>query len=623
MPNYKTNSHVQRLNRHLPFSTAHDQIYEEYQRDTDTLDIETTALKYLIKVVKRGAKLIVLTGDAGHGKTHLCRRLLQNYFNCPPDEARKILLSSCDGKIKILFPNATSTQQPLRIHKDFSELVISEAAQFLESISLDDDYITVICANEGRLRAVIASVKNGVIASKISTVFKNSFATGLCAADDKLHIINLNFQSVAGVQDDAPISILSKALKSWIGDPKRWTRSCDDCDAKKRCPIYRNRFLLSEQANDLGTSRCTRIQDLFAVVERQGHVITLREALMAVAYFVTGGLTCENVKNKCIKLKKDGWQNEYIFYNLLFVKPSSIPNDLLVNGIPVISHLMKLDPGKLGIREVDDKIVNEANVYAPGQLDLKFLIQMGGAEDKVIDGANGVDDINSNPTNKKERDRESEVTNKVVSSLRRKTFFDDQLSFESLPKRLGFSYGNIFTDILKENFIGIKIIQYKGLLLLGLHMIQGLRLASKPSSLYLVDPAFGRATDDASIISREIPSTKIEIIPMRLTWKLESEDKHSSLVSSVNWIDRHIIIRFKNSDTDYDDLILDLMAFECVLKAAAGYIAEEFYSHDLKRIRNFLAKIAGKNERNEDQISLFMAGTIHSISIDEKIIQVT
>ena len=65
------------------------------------------------------------------------------------------------------------------------------------------------------------------------------------------------------------------------------------------------------------------------------------------------------------------------------------------------------------------------------------------------------------------------------------------------------------------------------------------------------------------------------------------------------------------------------MAFECVLKAAAGYIAEEFYSHDLKRIRNFLAKIAGKNERNEDQISLFMAGTIHSISIDEKIIQVT
>jgi hypothetical protein len=154
-------------------------------------------------------------------------------------------------------------------------------------------------------------------------------------------------------------------------------------------------------------------------------------------------------------------------------------------------------------------------------------------------------------------------------------------------------------------------------------MIQGVRLASKPNFLYLVDPAFGRATDEAAIISRQIPSDQIDLLPMRSTWKINDLAQHSSLVSSVNWIDRHIVVRFKNSDDDYDDLILDLMAFECVLKAAAGYISEEFYSHDLKRIRNFLAKIAGKNKRGDDQISLFMSGTIHSISLDENIIQVT
>jgi hypothetical protein len=110
---------------------------------------------------------------------------------------------------------------------------------------------------------------------------------------------------------------------------------------------------------------------------------------------------------------------------------------------------------------------------------------------------------------------------------------------------------------------------------------------------------------------------------MRAAWKVDSSVDTSALVSSVNWIDRHIIVRFRNSSDDYDDLILDLMAFECVFKASSGYVAEEFYAHDLKRIRNFLARIAGKNKRNEDQISLFMSGVIHSISLDENIIQVT
>lgn len=622
MPDYKNNSHVLRLNRHLPFSSAHDQIYEEYQKDGDTLDINTKALQYLIEAVNRGAKLIVLTGDAGHGKTHLCRRLLEEYFQFESSEARKLLLSSCDGATQIQNNKLATLKKPLRIHKDFSELDVDEAAKFLESTSLDDEYITVICANEGRLRAVISSIENGIISSKISQVFKNSFKTGLCSSDEKLHIINLNYQSIAGAQEDAPKSILSTALKSWVGDSTRWNRACEDCLAKPRCPIYRNRFLLSEQANDLGAIRSSRLEELFAIVERLGCVITLREALMAVAYLVTGGLTCEDVKNKCIKTKNDGWQSEYIFYNLAFSRPSSIPNDGLINGIPVVRDLMKLDPGKRGVREVDDRLINEANAFKHNQLDLQYAVQIG-SDKKFIDGANGVDDINSNPTSKKERLVEADSITRVVSSLRRRAFFDDKVSQSGLLQRLGFKYGDIFIDILSDNFSGKKVIQYKGQLLLGLHMIQGVRLATKPNFLYLVDPAFGRATDEAAIISRQIPSDQIDLLPMRSTWKIDSQTEHFLLVSSVNWIDRHIVVRFKNSDDDYDDLILDLMAFECVLKAAAGYISEEFYSHDLKRIRNFLAKIAGKNKRGDDQISLFMSGAIHSISLDENIIQVT
>ena len=42
----KINSHVSRLNRYLPFSVSHDQIYEEYQVDENGLSLKTRAFEY-------------------------------------------------------------------------------------------------------------------------------------------------------------------------------------------------------------------------------------------------------------------------------------------------------------------------------------------------------------------------------------------------------------------------------------------------------------------------------------------------------------------------------------------------------------------------------------------------
>ena len=83
MPN-NTNSHVERLNRYLPLSPAHDQIYEEYQKSEDSLNLSTRALSYAMTALDQGANLVVLTGDAGHGKTHMCRRLLEDFLGLWP-----------------------------------------------------------------------------------------------------------------------------------------------------------------------------------------------------------------------------------------------------------------------------------------------------------------------------------------------------------------------------------------------------------------------------------------------------------------------------------------------------------------------------------------------------------
>ena len=615
----KVNSHVTRLNRHLPFTTSGDQIFEEYQKDADALDIETRAQNYLLHAVESSAQLIILTGDAGHGKTHLCRRLLEKYFAFSSSKARELLLNKCDGIEKINDVSTSSKKKSLRIHKDLSELSISEATKFIDGVILDDESVTIICANEGRLRSVISQGNSG-IARGIREVFAGSFDTGLCTLDGKLHIINLNFQSIAGVEGVRK-SILGTTIKKWAEDGGKWNKSCGSCSSQARCPIYKNRELLSDQTSNAGLLRLSRLEDLFATVERLGRVVTVREALMTVAYFLTGGLTCEDVHEKCRTNKSNGWQFEYAFYNLIFSNPSSIPLGWLTKRIPVLSQILKLDPGKKAIRVVDDRLLNEANVFKHHELDLNFKLFLEGNH-KNIDAANGIDDINTNPSNKKERQQEADQITKVITSLRRRAFFDDDIIHGSLLDRLGFKFGDIFNEILSGGLTSQKTILYKSQLLAGLHMIQGVRLTSKTNFLYLVDPAFGKATADSAIISRQIPSNQIQLMPMKDGWNLSEEQLESSLFSSVNWIDRYVIVRCDGGKSGHDDLALDLMAFECVLKAGKGYVAEEFYAHDFQRIRNFLARIAEKGRSEDGQINLFMSGQIYSVSLDEKIIQV-
>lgn len=179
----KINSHVSRLNRYLPFSASHDQIYEEYQSDEDGLNLETKALSFTIEAVRSKASCIVLTGDAGHGKTHLCRRLLVDYLEYDQSTSRTLLRTSCDGEHLISHPASPKTHQSLRIHKDFSEIDPKVAAEFIEKHVATGDSTLVICANEGRLRAIISSAGAGAVCANIQTTFQHSFKSGLASAD--------------------------------------------------------------------------------------------------------------------------------------------------------------------------------------------------------------------------------------------------------------------------------------------------------------------------------------------------------------------------------------------------------------------------------------------------------
>lgn len=613
----KINSHVARLNRFLPFSTAHDQIYEEYQTGEDSLDLHTVALEYAERALLSGAKCIVLTGDAGHGKTHMCRRLIENLLGYAGDDARRLLVSKCNGSTAIDALDS-STSLRLRIHKDFSEPDPLSAAALLESVPSRPDEALVVCANEGRLRAVVSSSGAGEVCGAIRDLFQQSFATGLSSLDGNIHIINLNYQSVAAKVEGTQGSLIRRVLKSWAGDGRRWA-GCDSCSLSRDCPIRQNRKLLIEN-DEISERRISRLEELCEAVERLGHVITIREMLMLISYLITGGMACEDVQRKSTKAHHQvGWQHSWAFYNLLFQSAPGASEDRIHTGIPVLSIIRRLDPGAIASRAVDEKILNIGGVFPEKELDLQFLIGMHGKA-RLVDAAQGIDDFMGNPQNKAELTRETEVTATAVRALRRRVLFDDEESQGSLMSRLGFRHGDSFLGMLEGRLLPPDQVKLKSTIITGLHAIQGLRMSRTETTLHLVDPAFGRASADTAIIARRIPTSRLQMLPARQAW--QTREGNWKLNDSVDWIDRTVVVRVQESGEQYTDIALDLLSFECVARSAAGYVPEDFYSHEIRRVRAFLGRLAARGRNDGEEISLFMKGRVQNVSIDMDVIQV-
>ena len=610
----RRNSHVDRLHRYLPFSPIMDQIFEEYTSSADSLNLDTKAHNYLLNSVRSGARLVILTGDAGHGKTHLCRRLIEHHLGYSEEDARGLINSKCNGAESIPHREGDPTAIPLRIYKDFSELSITLAASEIDKVGYKDNEVTIICANEGRLRAVLESSNAGEVCAKLLKDFSESFNDGLASRDGRDHIINLNYQSVAS---DSGASLITRTLREWLSGT-RWG-ICQKCIHQGSCPIYRNRNLMTPQVDEKGDLRRSKVESIFATAERLGSVVTIREMLMATAYLVTGGLTCEAVHQRARGQAK-GWQPRFAFYNLLFRAPDRSIREKL-HRIPILQEIARLDPGLRALRVVDERIINEQEQFAAGEIDIVFHSGIG-RKPQLIDASNGIDDIIGNPRSRAERNKEAGFINEVVRSLRRRAFFDDDLTSHELMTRLGFENGGEFLEIISGQIQPARMSLLKNRVLAGLHMLQGLRMGAKETNLHLVDPAFGSATSHAAIIARRISAPSVKLLPMADKWDAAAKEPAHAMTNAVDWLDRHIVLRIKQSDEKYSDFPLNLMMFDCATRAAGGYVAEEFYAHDVRRITNFLGRIAERGSKGDDEVALFLHGRMHSVAIDDGVIQV-
>ncbi|MFE9430318.1 hypothetical protein [Streptomyces sp. NPDC006640] len=575
----------------------------ELQADRAQSLFPVVTLDYLLNAIERPAtKTIVLTGDAGHGKTSLCASLLvalQENAETNQSEVRKAVFRELSDAGDASRPiGQTRGGRPLYILKDLSEISLQAGARKLvELLDPPGEGVAIICANEGQLRKCVAEDGNlgngdtGCAKVLVETLTEGVVRGQVSAPDGAVTVINLNYQSVAA--DDSPNGgLILWVLKQWTTTQwPRW-KPCETCDARDVCPIRANHNELSDPTR--GPQRRAAIRDVFAAAERTGAVVTTRQALSVTSYMLTGGLSCENVHARYQRSRLDtSWQSPYLYHQALF-------GDRLTqqqrHSVPAFFALRRLDPGKVSRRQVDDRLdPDTAGRFAP------------------TDPSSNLQKVRTT----REVEQQANQLRGLYTFLRRADFFnsdDDKDRFA----RMGLQAGDDFVSVQDETRDPADT-TVRDRFLKGLEAVQGIHRAGSNPDFLLLDPAFFTHRARAAVISRRVPSKGVKVVDQITQW--EAEGSRTGVVpemhKAVEWLNRAIYIRIPalNSDQDAVSVEADLMRFELLTRWAAGLRSEVQHEAEIRGLSGSLAELADSSNK-EDEIQVLVGNVMRKLMID-------
>lgn len=572
---YRRLNRVERLRRLLPLDSSADDLYEEHLQsdEREKLRYETKTFRYLRGLLScEDRQVIVLTGNAGHGKTHMVRRLLE--LDHGDGDVMESLEADLGGELDRAIFGASA---PVRVLKDLSEIEPPEnAARRLVELLEQTGCHVIVCANEGRLRDVVGRRPERL--AVLNSALEHGLDHGNTSApeDPSVHVINLNFQ--AAVAEGG--GFLDHVLDVFLNHQGAWN-VCGQCLARNLCPILENRDQLRSASKGERSGARESLLDLVRIAEERGYVLTFREVLILAAYLVTGNLSCEEVE----KLHRRGpddraFLQRHRLLNLLF-DPQLSDEDLEV--LPVLRTLRRMDPGRIALRPVDERL--HSDLEQSGEL-----------------GAGLFDENARNLKSKKERQAEEEHHLRLLSRARREAWLGAGPDDDGVKRseRLGLRFHEEFR-MLHEKGEQSRQLEILRTLVRGLHGIQGAVGVRSEASLFLVDPAYGRSGSHAAVIARSIKLVQLELWPETRWWEERAGESGPSQLEAVEWLERRVLLVHPKEGTCL--LALDLATFEFVMGAANGVVMREFHSPERRRILRQLARHAeGPGEEGEERV---------------------
>lgn len=345
--------------------------------DTNALYIETNLDRVLAPaIMARKFRLVVITGNAGDGKTAFLQRLEQDAVQAgglrePTVNGARITFASPStprvAERGASVPVRTAPVKPdyegvkesatawnLLTNHDGSQdagtvtndVVLSEFfAPFkgATAATWPDGETRLIAINEGRLQDFLEHPGNGDAFSHLTRLLQRGFNQD--EPQDGVVVVNLTRRAVVAA-DTNDESIVTRLLDGFT-TPAHWS-ACQSCDLKDRCFARHNAITL--RAPVAGAQVRSRIQQLYTLVHLKNDLhITLRDARSALAFTLTSGKTCDQIHD-LYATDAPGQVLAGFYYNAAFGgnDPGSVvggSRDRLLTSLRSLDPALADDPG--------------------------------------------------------------------------------------------------------------------------------------------------------------------------------------------------------------------------------------------------------------------------------------
>jgi hypothetical protein len=271
--------------------------------------------------VKNGlVDVVILTGNAGDGKTYICKDIFLSLTDEPLPNAP--ISYSKFGARKLCVIKDASEAGAGDLKKVFGAIEnrLAETGQ----TGTNENDIYIIAGNEGKISDVFFKNKFKKLQKLFSNALRAVYEDEQEASEPKeqdipwLKIINFNWRSLSHPRAFEPI------INAFVNE-KNWEPSCGQCRYKADCPIYFNVCMLRH--NEV-KERIRTIFNFFRCLE--GH-FTLRELFSALSYIITGNLDCRKIHGE----PPGNIQFHYTFYNNIFSKNN------IEKGLPPQDRILK------------------------------------------------------------------------------------------------------------------------------------------------------------------------------------------------------------------------------------------------------------------------------------------
>ncbi len=293
---------------------AKEQLFDQLTYTQTKLD------KKLIADISQGKyKLIIITGNAGDGKTAFIRKVEAKDPNCKPLDNRNGATFKLNGAP--FMSNYDGSQDE---DERANDQVLAEFFKPYYYLSQYDQLTEgrIIAINEGRLIDFLHTQPGlRLLDNNIEDYF---YREGHVELIPGLMVINLNLRSVTARGEDGTPSLLAQQIKA-ITKPELWTK-CKSCPIANRCFINYN--VESFQDSTSGDAVITRLEWLLRsiVYKRELH-ITMRDLRSMIAFMLTRDYSCAQVKTLLEYVQTEGlaeyyWQ--YFYFNI--TAPCIVPN---------------------------------------------------------------------------------------------------------------------------------------------------------------------------------------------------------------------------------------------------------------------------------------------------------